>query len=119
MTQRSEQSTPTAFPGDVLVAACGFIVTGAAWALFGFLEDELTASSTAAVFYALALMHFLVGIVIFTRRPIAVPTGVLIALAGLIFAALTPQFVLIFTNSVILLLLLLARASVSARQKLA
>lgn len=119
MTQRREHSKPAEFPGDVLVAACGFIVTGTAWGLFGYLDSEMATSSSEAVFYALALLHILVGIAVFARRASAVPAGALVALAGLVAAGTSPQYVLVFTNGVILLLLLLARANVSGRPKAA
>lgn len=70
-----------------------------------------------AYFYVLTLLHILTGVTIFSRRGLAVPLGVLIALGGLVFAVVITQWVLVFTNSVILLLLLLARANVLARPK--
>lgn len=115
MAHGSEQSTPAGFPGDVLVAASGFIVTGTAWGLFGYLSGEMSASTSEAAYYSMTLLHILVGIAIFARRAFSVPAGVLVSLAGLVVAGLSPQLVLVFTNGVILLLLLLARANVSAR----
>lgn len=119
MAQESEQSESTGYPGDVLVAASGFIVTGAAWGLFGYLSGELSASMSEAIFYVMTLLHILTGVTIFARRVFAVPVGALIAFGGLVFAVIITQWVLVFTNGVILLLLLLARANVSARPKAA
>lgn len=74
-------------------------------------------SSSEAVFYALALMHGLTGILVFARRSFAVPLGALVALAGLAVGGIAGQWVLVFTNCVILLLLLLARTRVPGHQE--
>lgn len=119
MNQQSEQVAGSSFPGSILVAASGFIVTGAGWGLFGYLEGDLSASSSASVFFTLSLLHFLAGILIFSRLAIAVPIGLILALAGIVVAAIQPQFVLVFTNIVIFTLLILARSSVAAGRRTA
>jgi hypothetical protein len=117
MDQRPEQVEAPPFPGNVLVAACGFIVTGAGWGLFGYLEGDLTATSSATIFFAMALLHFVVGAFIFSRMVVALPLGLLVAITGLVIAALQPQFVLVFTNCVILALLILARSNVATGRR--
>jgi hypothetical protein len=117
MDQNSEPQTLSPFPGNVLVAACGFIVTGAGWGLFAYLEGDLSATSSAGVFFTMALLHILTGALIFSRMAIAVPIGLVLAILGLGIAAIQPQYVLVFTNIVIIALLVLARGNVAARQR--
>jgi hypothetical protein len=113
VSQSSEDPGVMTMPGSVLVAGCGFIVTAAGWALFGFLEGELTASSTSALYFVVALAHGVSGAMILARLRIAVVVGGIVSLAGLAVALLGPQFVLVFTNCVILALLVLARRHVT------
>jgi hypothetical protein len=113
MEQQTGQTPTTAFPGNVLVAGCGFVVTGGGWGLFGYIEGDLAATSSAGVFFAMAALHILVGVLVFSRLTLAVPAGLLLATVGLIIAALQPQFVLMFTNIVIIALLLLARRDIA------
>jgi hypothetical protein len=113
MDQETEYTEPQVIPGSVLVAGCGFIVTAAGWALFGFLEEEFTGASSALVFFSFAIAHGLIGIAILKRRPAAFLVGALIAITGLFVALIKPQFVLVFTNCVILALSLLARGNVA------
>lgn len=117
MGQRSDENEGLSFPGNVLVAASGFIVTGAGWGLFGYLEGELTATSTATAFFAISALHFVVGVLIFSRMALAVPAGVFLASASLAFALFQPQYVLVFTDLVILVLLVLARGDVAAGKR--
>jgi hypothetical protein len=117
MEERSEQTPESPFPGNVLVAGSGFIVTGAGWGLFGYLEGDLAAVSSAGVFFTMAALHILMGVVIFSRQPLAVPLGLALAVVGLGIAALQPQFVLMFTNVVIFGLLVLARSNVALQQE--
>jgi hypothetical protein len=117
MDQQPENASETSFPGNVLVAASGFIVTGAGWGLFGYLEGELTATSSASVFFTMSILHFVVGLLVFSRQRIALASGVVLAAIGVVIAAIQPQFVLIFTNVVILALLILARGDVAAGKR--
>jgi hypothetical protein len=112
--QPTDQALETTFPGNVLVAACGFIVTGAGWGLFGYLEGDLAATGSSGLFFLMALTHIATGALIFYRLPVSVPIGVALAAAGLVIAVAQPQYVLIFTNIVILGLLILARSNVAA-----
>lgn len=119
MDQQVEQAGDSSFPGNVLVAACGFIVTGAGWGLFAYLEGDLLSATSAGVFLAMALLHILTGALILARQPIVVPFGLALSAAGLAVAAFQPQFVLVFTNLVILALLVLARSNVGASRRAA
>jgi hypothetical protein len=119
MDQETGRPDEASFPGNVLVAASGFIVTGAGWGLFGYLEGDLEAASSASVFFAMALLHILTGALIFSRTAISVPIGLGLAVIGLGIAALQPQYVLVFTNIVIIALLVLARSNVAANQRTA
>jgi hypothetical protein len=85
--------------------------------LFGYLEGDLTATSSATIFFAMALLHFVVGALIFSRIVVALPLGLLVAITGLVIAALQPQFVLVFTNCVILALLIFARSNVATGRR--
>jgi predicted signal transduction protein with EAL and GGDEF domain len=117
MDEQPSQADQTPFPGNVLVAASGFIVTGAGWGLFGYLEGDLEAASSATLFFTMTLLHFVVGGLIFNRQAIAVPLGLILAVVGLVVAALQPQFVLVFTNIVIFALLIFARGNVAAGRR--
>jgi hypothetical protein len=119
MEQESPHNGELSFPGNVLVAGSGFIVTGAGWGLFGYLEGDLAATSSASVFFTMALLHIVTGALIFNRQAIVVPIGLALAVVGLIVAAIQPQFVLVFTNIVIILLLILARGNVAAGRRIA
>ncbi len=116
MDQQPGQANGTAFPGNVLVAASGFIVTGAGWGLFGYLEGDLATTSGAGVFFTMATLHILTGILIFKRLQLSIAIGLILAPIGLIIAAIQPQFVLVFTNIVIIALLLLARGDVAVNR---
>lgn len=117
MEEQTGQAPVTPFPGSVLVAGSGFIVTGAGWGLFGYIEGDLAATSNASIFFTMAALHILMGVVIFSRQPIAVPAGLVLAVVGFGIAAFQPQFVLMFTNIVIIGLLVLARSNVASRQE--
>ena len=119
MDQHTGQQAEGAFPGNVLVAASGFIVTGAGWGLFGYLEGDLTTTSSAGVFFLFSALHILTGVLIFSRLRISVPIGLVLAPIGLVVAAIQPQLVLVFTNIVIIALLVLARGSVAVNQNAA
>ncbi len=112
MEDQSGRIEPAPYPGNVLVAGCGFIVTGAGWGLFGYLEGEFTATSGAGLFLALAFAHIVTGVLVLSRQWIAFPMGLIVGLTGLLAAVVQPQFVLVFTNVVILVLLLLARSAI-------
>lgn len=117
MEHQTGQSPVAPFPGNVLVAGCGFIVTGAGWGLFGYLEGDLAATSSAGVFFTMAVLHILTGVLIFSRQSLAVFAGFGLAIIGFGIAAIQPQFVLMFTNVVIIALLFLARSDVAHRQE--
>ncbi len=117
MDQQSEPIAESSFPGNVLVAACGFIVTGAGWGLFGYLEGDLAATSSATVFFTMSLLHIATGALIFNRQAVAVPIGLILAFTGLGIAAIQPQYVLVVTNIVIVALLILARGNVAVGQR--
>lgn len=119
MGHESAHNEESSFPGNVLVAGSGFIVTGAGWGLFGYLEGDLAATSNASIFFAMALLHILTGVLVFSRQGIAVWAGIALAAVGLVIAAIQPQFVLVFTNAVIVLLLILARGNVAAGRRTA
>lgn len=116
MDQQTGQPAGDAFPGNVLVAASGYIVTGAGWGLFGYLEGDLAATSSAGVFFLFAALHILTGVLIFRRLSVSVPIGLVLAPIGLVVAAIQPQFVLVFTNTVIIALLFLARGDVAVNR---
>ena len=112
MDDTTEHPQPGVIEGNVLVAGCGFIVTAGAWALFGFLEGDLAFTSSSGLFFALAVAHGVTGALVLLHRAFAVALGIAVAGTGLVVAGLDTQFVLVFTNVVILSLLLMARGNI-------
>jgi hypothetical protein len=108
-------NTPTSLSGRVLVAGCGFVVTGAAWALFGFVEQLDAFTMIAAIYFALSILHVAAGAATLGRQRLAWQIALPIALVGLVFSAVEMQIVLVSTNVVILALLWLARADIATR----
>jgi hypothetical protein len=117
MEDEKQQSEPTYYPGNVLVAGAGFIVTGAGWGLFGYIEGDFDASFGVAIFLAMSVLHILTGALILSRNALALPLGLVVGTVGLIIATLEPQYVLVFTNVVIVSLLFLARNHIRANQQ--
>jgi hypothetical protein len=99
----------------VLVAGCGFVVTGAAWALFGFVEQLDAFTIIAAIYFALSTLHIAAGAATLGRQRFAWQFALPVALAGLVLSAVEMQLVLVSTNVVILALFWLARADIAAR----
>jgi hypothetical protein len=117
MEDDTQQTEPTYYPGNVLVAGAGFVVTGAGWGLFGYLEGDLAATSSAAIFFTMSILHIALGALILSRNALALPLGLVLGTVGLIVAAIQPQFVLVFTNVVIIALLFLARNDIRAQHQ--
>jgi hypothetical protein len=114
MDDSAERPHDSTIEGNILVAGSGFIVTAGAWALFGFLKGDFSFTSGAGLFFALAIAHGVVGVLVLRQRAISVPLGVATSAIGLAVAGVDTQFVLVFTNVVILALLFFARKSIRA-----
>jgi hypothetical protein len=112
MDTSSEHARHGTIEGNVLVAGCGFIVTAGAWMLFGFLEGDFSFTSSSGLFFGLAVAHLVNGAFILRHQSLTVPAGFAIAALGLLVAAINTQFVLVFTNIVILALLVFARNNI-------